>query len=311
MSKINRILILIDADSLCFQSSKETLEESIFVLNEKIQNIYEKTQCTHAAFFISKGKYFRHNIDPLYKSSRSKHTSALKYLKTLKSYLEEEYQANWMEDVEADDLIAYWYNSDLCITEDLKLIELRTTLESALNYCHQGKLPKFNFESFEKIICSPDKDLLQSIEGKHFNYTYKLENKSNSESIIKGCWVDNLEIKPYDEQFLWYQMLTGDNADGISGLHGVGPVTANAIIENAIKENSYLPEGILSQYITHHRNVPKAIFEFQKNYRLLHLLSTNLDFEREIGKLPQLPKIIELNKTTTINNNNEIDELFK
>ena len=72
-----------------------------------------------------------------------------------------------------------------------------------------------------------------------------------------------------------------------------------------------MPEVILSRYITHHRNIPKAIFEFQKNYRLLHLLSTNLDFEREIGKLPQLPKIIELNKTTTINNNNEIDELFK
>jgi predicted nuclease of restriction endonuclease-like (RecB) superfamily len=35
----------------------------------------------------------------------------------------------------------------------------------------------------------------------------KLENKSNSESVIKGCWVDNSEIKPYDEQFLWYQML--------------------------------------------------------------------------------------------------------
>lgn len=299
MSKINRILILIDADSLCFQSSKETLEESIFVLNEKIQNIYEKTQCTHAAFFISKGKYFRHNIDPLYKSIRSKYTSPLKYLKTLKSYLEEEYQANWMEGVEADDLMAYFYNNKIFISNGYGI---------SINNIYSDKRDSYEFE---KIICSPDKDLLQSIEGKHFNYTYKLENKSNPESVIKGCWIDNSEIKPYDEQFLWYQMLTGDSADGISGLHGVGPVTANSIIENAIKENSYLPEVILSRYITHHRNVPKAIFEFQKNYRLLHLLSTNLDFEREIGKLPQLPKIIELNKTTTINNNNEIDELFK
>jgi len=295
MSKIDKTLALIDADSLCFQSSKETLKESIFTLNEKIQNIYEKTQCTHAAFFISKGKYFRHNIDTSYKSSRNKYTSPLKYLKTLKSYLEEEYQANWMENVEADDLINFWYSNKIPI-----------------NYEHGeiGEVLNLNYPN-TKIICSPDKDLLQSIKGKHFNYTYKLEDKSNPDSLIKGLWVDNSGIKPYDEQFLWYQMLTGDSADGISGLHGVGPVTANAIIENAIKENSYLPEVILSRYITHHRNVPKAIFEFQKNYRLLHLLSTNLDFEREIGKLPQLPKIIELNKTTTINNNNEIDELFK
>ena len=294
---MTKILALIDADALTYQSSKDSLEESILILNEKIQNIYEKTQCTHAAFFISKGKYFRHEIsNGTYKANRGKYTSPLKYLKTLKSYLEEEYQANWMELAEADDLINFWYNNKFPI-----------------NYEHGeiGEILNLNYPD-TKIICSPDKDLLQSIEGKHFNYTYKLEDKSNLNSVIKGWWVDNSEIKPYDEQFLWYQMLTGDNADGISGLHGVGPVAANIIIDNAIKDNSYLPEVILSKYISHHRNVLKGIFEFKKNYRLLHLLSTNEDFNIEIGEIPQLPKIIELNKITTNNNNSDgIDELFK
>ena len=81
---MTKILSLIDADSLCHQSSKNSLEESIFTLNEKIQNIYKKTQCTHAAFFISKGKYFRHKIsNGTYKANRNKYTSPLKYLKSL------------------------------------------------------------------------------------------------------------------------------------------------------------------------------------------------------------------------------------
>ena len=77
-------LILVDADSLCYQSSKETLQESIQIMDEKIQNMYDKTEATHAAFFISTGRYFRHDIDPFYKSGRGKYPTTLKWLKSLK-----------------------------------------------------------------------------------------------------------------------------------------------------------------------------------------------------------------------------------
>ena len=204
---MTKILALIDADALTYQSSKDSLEESVLTLNEKIQNIYEKTQCTHAAFFISKGKYFRPNIDPLYKANRSKYTSPLKYLKTLKSYLEEEYQANWMELAEADDLINFWYNNKFPI-----------------NYEHGeiGEILNLNYPD-TKIICSPDKDLLQSIEGEHFNYTYKLEDKSNPDSIIKGWWVETSLLSAYD--FIWKQVLMGDAADNVQGLNKIGEKT--------------------------------------------------------------------------------------
>ena len=289
---MTKILSLIDADSLCHQSSRSTLEESILILNEKIQNIYEKTQCTHAAFFISKGKYFRHEIsNGTYKANRGKYTSPLKYLKTLKSYLEEEYQANWMELAEADDLINFWYNNKFPI-----------------NYEHGeiGEILNLNYPD-TKIICSPDKDLLQSIEGKHFNYTYKLEDKSNSDSVIKGWWVETSLLGSYD--FIWKQVLMGDAADNVQGLNKIGGKTAEKWI-NECKEG--YASFVLNKYIDHYQSESKAIFEFQKNYRLLHLLSTDEDFTREIGKIPQLPKIIELNKITTNNNNSDgIDELFK
>lgn len=296
---MTKILALIDADALTYQSSKDSLEESILTLNEKIQNIYEKTQCTHAAFFISKGKYFRHSISSDYKLSRGKYPTKLLWLKTLKAYLEENYQANSMHSCEADDLIALNYNRNfiylkesdqVCAKEDCANINMLA-----------------NSEEVKVIISSPDKDLLQSIEGEHFNYTYKLEDKSNPDSIIKGWWVETSLLSAYD--FIWKQVLMGDAADNVQGLNKIGEKTAFKWI-NECKEG--YASFVLNKYIDHYQDESKAIFEFQKNYRLLHLLSTNEDFEREIGQIPQLPKIIELNKITTNNDNSDgIDELFK
>ena len=43
--------------------------------------------------------------------------------------------------------------------------------------------------------------------------------------------------------------------------------------------------------------VSQGIYEFQKNYRLLHLLSSDEDFNREIGELPKFPIISEVPTT--------------
>lgn len=180
----DKVLILIDSDGLLYHSSRETLNESIEVLNAKIQNIYEKTGATHSCFFISKGKYFRHTVSNDYKQSRGKYPTKLLWLKTLKSYLEDNYQASHMYLVEADDLVAYWYQNIKDVVNIIKGIQ------------------------FDKIILiSADKDLLLSIEGKHFNYTYKLEDKSDINSIIKGWWVTTTEEEA--RQFSHYQMIVG------------------------------------------------------------------------------------------------------
>lgn len=70
------------------------------------------------------------------------------------------------------------------------------------------------------IICSIDKDLLQ-IPGYHFN------------------WVKNKFIEISEEEGLrnlYTQMLTGDATDGIPGIYGVGPVTAQKALSKVTSE---------------------------------------------------------------------------
>jgi 5'-3' exonuclease len=120
----------------------------------------------------------------------------------------------------------------------------------------------------------------------HFNYSYKLLDNDNPNSIIKGWWVET--NKTDADKFIWYQMLMGDSADNITGIPRVGKETAKKWLKD-IKINA-CPEEVLSRYIAHYRDIPKAIFEYQKNYRLLYLLRTNEDFMRECDTIPITPE---------------------
>ena len=280
-------LAIIDGDALTYHSSKDSIHESIEIIDEKIQNIFIQTGATHYVLFISNSPYFRHQISSEYKSNRNKYKIPLKWLKTLKSYLIENWGAQSMDLTEADDLCSYWMNKDLCIADDGK-IEPREVFVDALDYYAVENLPRFEFESMEKVLCAVDKDLLQSIPGKHFNYTYKLEDKDNPNSVIKGWWVETSEAESDD--FKRMQVVVGDVTDGVSGLKDKG-IKFYEKISKEIKP-SY---GELLQLYCVEYGQAQGIFEFQKNYRLLHLLNTDEDFEREIGQLPELPEIREVN----------------
>lgn len=69
-------------------------------------------------------------------------------------------------------------------------------------------------QGINTVICSIDKDLLQ-VPGSHYNFV------SKEFSVVTE--VDG-------NRNLYGQMLTGDTADGIVGLHGVGPVTAKKML---------------------------------------------------------------------------------
>lgn len=252
----NKVLVLIDADSLCYQSSKETLTESINILDEKVQNIFIQTGATHYTMFISQGKYFRHDIDPGYKGNRGKYKTPLKWLKSLKSYLQENYGAISMNKVEADDLVAYYHK---------------------------------NISDYKTIVASADKDVLKSIVGTNFNYSYKLPDKEDISSLIKGWWEETTGID--SDKFFSYQMIAGDTSDNI-----ITPFPENCALFNQdlrlhevlagyIDGLSYrTPSG--QEKFKEGFGLVKGVYEFQKNFRLLHLLDCDEDFMREVGELP-------------------------
>jgi hypothetical protein len=287
-------LALIDADALCYHSSKELLVDSLESIDGRIKNMFEKTEATHYVMFVSNSPYFRHKIDPKYKD-RPK--SYLQWLGTLKKYLIEGYGAQSMKGVEADDLISYWMNQDICVDNEDEHFELRGTFESALDYCKQDCLPEFTFESVEKVMCAVDKDLLQNIPGKHFNYTYRLEEKGNPDSVIKGWWVETTIGD--SELFKINQLIQGDPGDNIKT-----PFPENCANYNTSNVILTLPE-VLDGYInglyyetpTKKKKFGKGfglsqgIYEFQKNYRLLHMLNCNEDFMREVGEIPMMPQV--------------------
>lgn len=78
-----------------------------------------------------------------------------------------------------------------------------------------------------------------------------------------------------------------DSSDNVGGLGGVGIKTAEKWLDGV---NNF-PEAVLSRYISIMRDIPKSIYEYQKNYRLLHILESDEDFMRECKQLPPFPKI--------------------
>lgn len=162
------MIVIIDADALLYQSSKEDAVSSILEINDRIQSIQDATKADSFILVLSGDSYFRKSISPLYKSKRK--PSDLKYLKTLKSYLQENYKVLKIDGLEADDVVGYCQK------------EISTKLQS------------------ESIIASTDKDVLKTIPGKHWDYYHaEFVETSEKEAVefllmqwIMGDTTDNI-----------------------------------------------------------------------------------------------------------------------
>ena len=71
------------------------------------------------------------------------------------------------------------------------------------------------------MICSIDKDLLMC-EGNHYNFVNKTFTNVT---------------KKQGTEFFYQQMLTGDSADNILGIRGLGNVKAKKILNNTLRKN--------------------------------------------------------------------------
>lgn len=287
---MDKILSIIDFDGMLYHSTRDTLEESIEALKDKLQNCLDKTNCTHWAGFVGKGKTFRHNISPDYKANRT--GKPPKYLSALKEWAIAEYNLNVCIGYEADDAVGYFYS----IPEFTKLVghsETECVPDEILN---KGTV---------KILCSPDKDILKGFAGKHFDYTYRITDGAkerrkispdyvySEEDTIKGNWVETIGLEA--EIFRKGQLIIGDSADGISGI----PKKGEKYWEKMCQRGDFSLGHILIEYISHFGET-RGVFEFQKNFRLLHILQTPEDFIGEIGKIPDYPNITEVVRDSQI-----------
>lgn len=82
------------------------------------------------------------------------------------------------------------------------------------------------------VVCTIDKDMMQ-LHGWNFNF---VKNEWNYISVDEG------------NKFFYTQILTGDSADHIKGIHRVGPVKAGKILEGLTTERE-MYEACLNAYM--------------------------------------------------------------
>lgn len=248
MENKNKPILLIDADSLIYYVAyKETLSEAIEDLDNRISRIFEETGSDRFIMYITEGKCFRYEktITNDYKESR-KSKPKPKFYSVIKEYLKTKYEASNVKGLEADDCVVFLKNT---IKEDT-------------------------------IICSPDKDVLFGIPGKHYNYQMisSKDGKNNYES--KGFINVTSEES---NKFLYTQMLMGDATDSIPGIEGVGIKTAEKWIsewESKGLQGISIIQNILSKYIEKYGAVD-GICKFHETFRLVYILRTKKDLKRE------------------------------
>lgn len=130
-------------------------------------------------------------------------------------------------------------------------------------------------EGIDYIICTIDKDLRQ-MEGKHYNI----------KKAVLDCVTPE---KGYD--FLLQQCLTGDAADGIDGLRGIGPKKAQKILT----ENEEEPEmAILATYVGVYGET-QGHAELEKCWNLVYMRRSLADL-----RLLPLPKVFTIGRRGSI-----------
>lgn len=127
-------MFLIDGDAITYICSKDTIENSMDATDKLLKNVFNMLTVKEYFMFLSNKPYFRNDIDPAYKAHR-KPSMTLIFLKEVKQYLIDNYNAVAYPPFEADDLVAY--------------------------------AKKIYPQS---IILSTDKDVLKTIPGSWFNY---------------------------------------------------------------------------------------------------------------------------------------------
>jgi 5'-3' exonuclease len=195
-------------------------------LDEKIQRILNLTGCKTCELHFSDGKEnFRYKFNPNYKANRKN------------------------------------------IRRPAGLIELKMIALSKYNGFVHTKWEADDFVVFKKkenpdkyILVALDKDVLNAIEGKHFNYYENLNYNK------KMHWVE--VTKEHAIFWPYYQTIIGDKSDNIIGPSGIGPKRAMNFVKEGMTEKE-LWEGVVRAYKS------KGLTEFDAIFNM-NLINMNL-----------------------------------
>lgn len=220
IKKMSKIAV-IDADSLIYyEMGKPTLEEAMESLDMRIRQIINFAEAEFFIGFLTLGRCFRYGIAKTkpYKYNRKGGTPKPPIFYALKEYIQQKWGFYGVPGLEADDLVAIFKN-----------------------------------EFQDSVICSPDKDVLKQLPGKHYNY-------GKNEYVITSEKEAN--------EFLLMQILMGDSTDGIPGIPKVGAKTS----EKWVATNPKLTM-VLEKY-TEKFGMHEGIIKFAETYNLVYLLRT-------------------------------------
>lgn len=211
--------VLIDADGFAFKAASAAQKgiawdedtytlhadmgtaKDIFVSEiETIRKVVGSEAKVLLAYSCPTRRYFRHQLLPTYKGNRKGTPSPLCY-KDLKVWSEGEYETKIKPNLEADDVVGILATHPKLVTG-------------------------------EKIVCSPDKDLMQ-IPGLHLD-----------PNDLK-CGVYRVS-EAFAQKRLWMQVLMGDSTDNYPGCPGIGAVTAERILESVSVEK--YQQAVLKAY---------------------------------------------------------------
>jgi len=193
---------------------------------------------SHCEYYITPRHSYRRKLFREYKENRYKRINTmLKWVNKVRQYLLDSHFAIVKEGFEADDLIAD------------RVRELGT----------------------DYIIVSIDKDLKQ-LPGVHFDY-YRPTSKEYDawgqkvKLPYRGIVIVSEEEARYS---FWKQMLTGDGGDNVQGIKGIGPKTAEKILQS-----DYEAE-VKQVYQEKHKD--NWLAEYEKNHFFLYL-GTDRNYE--------------------------------
>jgi len=200
------MIALIDGDIIThrvgFTTENDPSDIAKIRCDDMLDSILLETDASEYQIYLSDSKEnnFRYKIDPSYKANRV--APKPKHYDYLKEYLITNWEAKISYGMEADDSLGI----------NQKQIPIPILESPTMLY------------KYETVICSIDKDLL-TIPGLHYNFVKK----------------EFIEVIEKEASLRFYRsILTGDVADNIKGVYGIGPKKAEKILSNYTDEQTML-----------------------------------------------------------------------